>query len=127
MLQQGDPVPHFEVTTLQGLVFDYSSIWQRRNLLLVMFPVTERDLPLSYVSQLRNRAAEFAAQDTECVMTRDRVAGISAPAVIVADRWGEIIHLAAASDVADLPTVEELSEWLTYVQNRCPECEGEAT
>jgi hypothetical protein len=31
-----------------------------------------------------------------------------------------------APRVADLPSAEDLAEWLVYVTHRCPECEGEA-
>jgi hypothetical protein len=58
-------------------------------------------------------------------MTRDQVAGISTPAVIVADRWGEIVYVAVSSDAGGLPPAEALADWLTYVQHQCPECEGE--
>jgi hypothetical protein len=48
------------------------------------------------------------------------------PGVLLADRWGEIVHLTAASESARSPAPGELIEWLEYIQNRCPECEGEA-
>ena len=38
MLQTGDLVPHFTVTTFSGGSFDYSDIWQRKNLVLVLLP-----------------------------------------------------------------------------------------
>jgi hypothetical protein len=44
---------------------------------------------------------------------------------VVADRWGEIVHIAAPSGIAGLPDPGELLEWLDYVEHRCPECEGE--
>ena len=60
------------------------------------------------------------------MITRDTVSGIPSPAVIVADRWGEIVHIAAGSQAGELPQAHELVEWVTYVQHQCPECEGEA-
>jgi hypothetical protein len=45
---------------------------------------------------------------------------------VVADRWGEIVFAEEKSDVADLPGPQELVDWLNYVMNQCPECEGEA-
>jgi hypothetical protein len=59
-------------------------------------------------------------------VTADRVPGIQSPAVVVADRWGEIVHVATTSRVDDLTSPEELLEWVDYLHRRCPECEGEA-
>jgi hypothetical protein len=44
----------------------------------------------------------------------------------VADRWGEIVYIAGGVQVAELPSPHELADWVSYVQHRCPECEGEA-
>src|SRR5687768_5242965 len=94
MLQQGDSVPHFEVKTIGGELFSYSTIWQRRNLVLLAIPAAESEAPGTYVSQVEARRPEFIAKDAECVVTADRVPGIQSPAVVVADRWGEIVHVA---------------------------------
>jgi hypothetical protein len=123
MLQRGDSVPHFKVKTVDGDVFDYSTIWQRKNLLLVRLLPDDNG---AYVSDLRARAAELRALETESVITRDDVSGLPAPGLLIADRWGEIVHVTSASASAQSPTPEELLGWLEYVQNRCPECEGEA-
>jgi hypothetical protein len=42
--------------------------------------------------------------------------------VLVADRWGEIVCLERARSVA----IDDLLGWLEFVEQRCPECEGEA-
>jgi peroxiredoxin len=127
MLQRGDSVPHFEVTTIGGELFSYSTIWQRRNLVLVAIPAAESESRGTYISQLVARMPEFTAKNVECVVTRDRVPGIHSPAVVVADRWGEIVHIATPTQVDDLTSPEELLEWVDYLDRRCPECEGEAT
>jgi len=126
MVQRGDLVPHFTVKTLQGDEFSYATSWQRRNLVLVALPVADSESASRYVSELTARGAEFGDSDADCVITQDRVQAIPSPAVLVADRWGEVIHIAAPPDVQDLPKVEEVLEWLRYVQSRCPECEGES-
>ena len=126
MLQRGDSVPHFEIKTVGGELFSYSTIWQRRNLVLVALPAAESESPGSYISRLMARQSEFSAKDAECVMTRDRVPGIPSPGVVVADRWGEIAHVATTSQVDDLTSPEELLDWVGYLERRCPECEGEA-
>ena len=124
ILKRGDHLPHFEVRTVQGGVFRYSTIWQNKNLLLVLLPKESSDA--GYVSHLRAYDAEFGDLDTQCVIARDEVAGVRAPAVLLADRWGEVIHITAASESAQSPAADDLLPWLQYIQNRCPECEGEA-
>jgi hypothetical protein len=126
MLQRGDSVPHFEVKTIGGELFSYSTIWQRRNLVLLAIPAAESEASRTYISQVVARRSEFTAKDTECVVTGDRVPGIQSPAVVVADRWGEIVHVATTSQVDDLTSPEELLDWVDYLDRRCPKCEGEA-
>jgi hypothetical protein len=126
MLQAGNLVPHFNVTNLRGERFAYSEIWQRRNLLLVSLAQTEPTESANYVTQLSTQMPQLTARDTECVITRDCVSGIPCLGVVVADRWGEICYVAHAASVTDLPSPRDLIEWLGYVQNKCPECEGEA-
>jgi hypothetical protein len=127
MLQPGDQIPHFELKNVQGQAVSYSEIWQRQNLVLVTLPVAD---PLGvfskYVGRLAAGIPALTALATECVITRDVVAGTPCPGVIVADRWGEIVHVAAGPHVADLPGSEALLEWIDYLQRQCPECQGEA-
>ena len=63
MLQRGDSIPHFEVKTIGGELFSYSSIWQRRNLVLLAIPATEFEAPETYISQVEARRPEFTAKD----------------------------------------------------------------
>jgi hypothetical protein len=125
MLQRGDLVPHFTVGTLQGLTVRYSTIWQRRNLVLITLPTSDSESSRAYLSRLASEMPALTGHETEYVITRDIVAGIACPGVVVADRWGEIVHVVAGSDVADLPPPAELFEWVTYLQRQCPECQGE--
>jgi hypothetical protein len=126
MLQRGDSVPHLEVATVGGELFSYSTIWQRKNLVLLCLPAAESHSSAAYISELVARKADFDAQGTVCVVTRDPVAGIASPGIIVADRWGEIVHVAQASRVDDLNSPQDLLDWVDYLGRRCPECEGEA-
>ena len=126
MLERSEPVPHFEVRTVEGEPFRYSTIWQHKNLLLLTIPTRDSASTNTYASEVTARLREFNDHDLECVITQDKIPGISAPAVVLADRWGEVVFAAETSDVADLPAPEELVEWVNYVMNRCPECEGEA-
>jgi len=124
-LQRGDLVPHFRVDTIDGRRIEYSTIWQRRNLVLVALTESNSAHSRTYVSQLETKCSAFQIHETECVITRDVVAGAASPAVLIADRWGEIVYVAHVSNVADLPRLPEILEWVAYVQTRCPECEGE--
>jgi hypothetical protein len=125
-LRRGDAVPHFRIATVAGQASEYSAIWQRQNLVLVTLAVADSPSSREYVSQLTAARAAFQGRETECVITRDAVAGCPAPAVLIADRWGEIAHVAVGTDAAGLPRLAEIFEWLDYLQHRCPECEGEA-
>jgi hypothetical protein len=85
MLQRGDQVPHFEVRTSGGELFRYASIWQHKNLLLVALP---GDAPAGARDTLEQATPGDAFQQREsvCVVTRDGVPGLHAPAALVADR-----------------------------------------
>jgi hypothetical protein len=122
MLQPHDSVPHFRVKTIGGEFFSYDAIWQRKNLVLVVLT----DAGGTYGSSVAARSAEFRQHETECVVTLDEIPGLAAPGLLIADRWGEIVFVKAAPLSTDLPAVEELMEWVGYLQRRCPECEGEA-
>ena len=125
-LDRGDHVPHFAVTTIEGTAVSYGTIWQLRNLVLIALPPGEVEPSAEYVAQFTARAAVFDGHQAQCVATRDSIPGVNPPAVIVADRWGEIVYAAAAPTTDELPAAEAILEWLEYVQQRCPECEGEA-
>jgi hypothetical protein len=123
-LRNGDAVPHFVVRAGEGRVVEYSAIWQRRNLVLVAVPSSARADP--YVATLQSRAAAFDEHESSVVVTEDRIPGLPAPGLLVADRWGEIVHLVTPQAVSDLPPAATLLRWLEAIEHRCPECEGEA-
>jgi hypothetical protein len=119
MLQPGDSVPHFELTTVDGARVPYREIWQRKNLLLVSLAGATGD---DYAVSIAPHLAEFAALDTSVVVTRDAVPGVPAPGILIADRWGEIMWTSPIGGADP----EVLVDWLRFIQARCPECEGEA-
>jgi hypothetical protein len=125
VLQRGDIVPHFEAQTTSGDRFSYSSIWQRKILVVISLSPTA-DIDEDYVPELKRHDAEFIERDSICVVTRDGVSGLPAQGALIADQWGAIVHVVTANDVDDMPTARELLEWVDYVASRCPECEGEA-
>jgi hypothetical protein len=126
MLQTGDLVSHFTVTNLNGDRFAYSDIWQRKNLVLVSLPHAESAASAKYVAQIVAQMSELTSDDTVCVITRDGVSGVTSPGVVIADQWGEIHHVCCGTRIDDLPSPYDLVEWLRYVRNQCPECQGEA-
>lgn len=48
--------------------------------------------------------------------------GIEAPAVLVADRFGEIWAAWAGGAGHELPDVPEMIRWLEFIEVQCPEC-----
>jgi hypothetical protein len=124
MLQPHDQVPHFVVTDLDGGTVTYAAIWQHAHLIIVSLGNAEApDERLHlYVDKIR----AWAADDLACVITRDAVPGLPSPGAIVADRWGEIVHVTPAGESPGLPSAESLAEWVAYLRMQCPECEGEA-
>ena len=117
-------VPQFDVTALDGRHMRYDEIWQRRNLILVIVKPQEREAATRYASQLEARLDEIEHEDTTVVVTTDPISGLSAPVALVADRWGEILHLETASTGQDspIPDIEELSSWVHFAEIQCPEC-----
>jgi hypothetical protein len=125
MLRTGDPLPHFSVTALDGRRVTYATIWQQQIVVLVILPAAE---PTPSLARVQAFAAELQAAcgDAECVITRDGVDGVPCPGAVVADRWGEVVHVASSAHPGELPDAPDLIEWVEHVRNRCPECEGEA-
>jgi hypothetical protein len=113
-------VPHFDVTTVDGRRIRYADLWQHRNLVLV-FVAGEPAEPQSYAQAVLARARDFEAAETALVVTAGRVAGLPAPGVVVADRWGEIVYRSAEGGAA-LPGADELLDWVHFVRMQCPEC-----
>ena len=126
MLSVGELLPHVEATTVTGERFMYSHVWQRRNLVLVVLPIDDEVAGVAYDAQLRDQMVPFCAADTACIVTLDRVSGLPSRAVAIADQWGEIAYVAPVDDPSRLPSPTDLLEWVSYLQRRCPECEGEA-
>ena len=124
MLQRGEAVPHFQVTTTGGDAVNYVEIWQRRNLILVTLPRVDTPMTARYISDVKPRRPDFAQHGAALVMTRDLVVGVPAPGVLIADRWGEIVHIVCGR--GPLPSASDLVDWMEYAQRRCPECEGES-
>jgi hypothetical protein len=125
MLRTGDQLPHFSVTALDGRRVDYAKIWQQQILVLVCVPAVE-SATSAVVSEFAAGMQAAIQPDAACVITRDRVDGVPSPGAVVADRWGEVAHVASSAHPGELPDAQDLIDWVEHVRNRCPECEGEA-
>jgi hypothetical protein len=125
MLRPGDTLPHFEVMTLDAGRVRYRDLWQRRALVILALRRTDTASPA--VSRLMACRAEVEAADAALVVTTSPVAGMDAPAVLIADRYGMVQYVAAAPAGESLswPDADDLFQWLRYLQSICPECEGE--
>jgi hypothetical protein len=121
-------VPHFDVATLDGTRIRYAdTIWQRRNLLLVLLPDVTSPPARRYLANLLAVASDLGALRATLVVTSESVGELRPPAALVADEWGEIAHVETPDDgrVTSLSEPEELVSWVRYLSTRCPECEGE--
>ena len=125
-LSPRDLLPMFTVTNaLDGALVRYQDVWQRRNLVLALVPDND-PTGTAYTKPLIEAASTLGTHDTTLIVTSDPIPGIPSPGVVVADRWGEIYYVTGAARAVDLPTPDDLAEWLCYVQRECPECQGEA-
>ncbi len=121
MVRQGDSIPHFMVTDASGARRRYADIWQRKHLVLVALTAGDAALAAHYQAGI-----QVDPGDAALVVTADPIPRIPSPAVIVADRWGEVAFSAFASSAGELPDAGEIVAWLHFVQMQCPECQGEA-
>ena len=99
----------------------YGSIWQQQHLLIVLLPPDRSEELRRYSSALAELTDHLVPQDTVCVTTTDPLPGYEAPALIIADRWGEVrVHAHGT-----LPPLDDVEASLQHVRMACPECEGE--
>ena len=121
-----DLMPTFTaINHADGTRVDYQDFWQRRNLVLVVLPEDD-PTAASYAASLTHLGPTLAAQDTALIVTATPIPGIPSPGVVVADRWGEVYFVQDAARASELPAAGDLMEWVQYVRNECPECQGEA-
>jgi hypothetical protein len=124
-LRPGEQVPHFVVLDIDGRQVAYGETWQRRNLLLIAAG-DDSDVNARVASDLARHLSEISEHEATAVITRDAIPGLPRPGVLIADRWGEVQFVAAGEVGRDAPGAADLVEWLRFVRQRCPECEGEA-
>lgn len=119
-----DLMPMFTAATGDGTVVRYEDIWQRKNLLLVSLP-SDDPTSRAYAASLGVLEPSLAAYEASLLIVSTRIAGVPSPGVVVADRWGEVYHVQPAARASSLPRANELIDWLRFVRNECPECQGE--
>jgi hypothetical protein len=117
-------VPHFDVTTLNGQRVRYQDIWQRRNLVLLVVSPHTRTAAVQYASQLDTRRQEFEDAEATVVITSDAVPAVSPGRAVIADRWGEVLHIEGPprDDISEFPSIDELISWVQFARLQCPEC-----
>ncbi len=114
-MQVGDQVSDVEGRTPDGRVVRYRDAWQKKALVLITLPAKGDRGIAAYRDDLSRRAAEVTAHDA-LIIVRDG----ANPAVVITDRWGEVRYVGDR-----LLSVDEIVEWLRFVQMECPECQGE--
>ncbi len=48
--------------------------------------------------------------------------GLNTPALVIADRWGEIWAAWVGGVDHRLPAMQDIREWLVFIEAQCPEC-----
>jgi hypothetical protein len=125
MLNKGDHVPRFDITTIDDIRVNYADVWQKKNLALVCLADDDSPAAQSYIHDLREALPALSAHDAVVVVTTTPIEGMPLPGCAVADRWGEMQWITSADRVAELPSAREIAAWLHFVEIQCPECEGE--
>lgn len=77
-------------------------------LLLVVLPAEETESARKYAASLRAQRPVLDGDDVAFVVTRNRVAGVSGCAVVIADQWGEV---AFGVDMMIQPASRRLVSW----------------
>ena len=117
-IEKGAQLPDFAVTDHDGRHVAYADLWQRLGAVVV---VVDDTVDRAAVDALAAHGDEIRSHDAVLVITATPIAGMPRPGMVVADRWGEIQVVAAG-----FPRADDIVAWVEYVEQRCPECEGEA-
>lgn len=59
--------------------------------------------------------------DADGSVTERMLGGTHLRALCVADRYGEVVHLAVAAEGQRLPAPQIALDWLAFIQSQCPE------
>ena len=111
-----------------------------RVLLLVRDEALDRARP--YIGALERSLAELREWNGSALLVTERaVADTALPAaraepetwvalgiregesaLIIADRWGDVYSSQQSRSFADLPSTEQIEEWIRFLAMQCPEC-----
>jgi peroxiredoxin len=72
--------------------------------------------------QLATRPAlpfPFLSDPAGCVIAQQ---GLATPSLIIADRWGEIWAAWLGGTNHQLPSEQDILQWLSFIEAQCPEC-----
>jgi hypothetical protein len=120
-LRAGDFLPSFTSETLDGREVPDTQLWQRRNVVLLVAPREAVATQSSYMSSLDRRISELKPSDTSLVISHQPIVGVPRYTIVIADRWGEIVHLAHFPS-ATWPPIDDVVEWVEFIRAQCPEC-----
>jgi hypothetical protein len=116
-------LPHFEGFDVNAERVRYRDFWQRRNVVVLVLGAGAGEQERAYASRLRARLLAVDRGDLAFAALSPAPVGLSAPALVVGDRWGEIVHSEdLPPEMSRWPSPDEVLEWVTYVRCRCEEC-----
>jgi hypothetical protein len=122
-LRPGDILPSYTAVTLQGDEVPYEKLWQHSNVVLFVLSVELSAAASSYLAALDGRVNELKPYDTFLIISHHPIAGVPENSLVIADRWGEIAHVAdLESDPTDWPSIADIVEWVEFIRMQCPEC-----
>lgn len=123
MWSEGDRLPNVEAHTLDGRAVHTGEFGQRQAVALIVIGPREAAVSpwRNWLDDLGALRPEFASLETVVAVSHDLVEGCEFPTALVADRWGEIMHLrrlVVAGDRVE-PSPADIVEWARNVHYRC--------
>ena len=120
--ESGDLLKPFPSRTIGGAEVRYEQLWQHRNIVLFVVPAPLPPAATAYLDVLDSRLTALAP-DTSLVLSHHIIDGAPLGSLVIADRWGEVVHSAAIGLDSEIwPTIDDVVEWVQFVRMKCPEC-----
>ncbi len=105
------------LATLQELATHVDAFSQEETALLAIGP-DQASENLQLTDQQGYRFP-FLSDPTGQIITQQ---GLATPSLIIADRWGEIWAAWAGGTNHQLPSSQDILQWLVFIESQCPEC-----